>query len=499
MAGSVTPAAESVRRLIADSPAITLLRADLLPVSAAILGTILDDPPVTMDVAEFLERADDALDQLRDMGVDAPQAAQAYLNTWIGQGLVARQTGQGRLETVRLSPAALDAMDFLRRLEHPQSTVTSSRLATVTGLLRGLARSTDPSREARLADLRSQRDAIDAEIARVEAGHVDILDDAAARERLAEVLRLAGQIPADFAKVSTDLERLNRDLRQQIITSTGSRGEVLDEVFAGVDLIDESEAGRTFTAFHDLLTDIEASTALDESVDQILDRPWSHAIARRDREFLRGLLGVLQDDSEEVRRVMTGFSRSLHRFVETHEYREHRRLAAEVARTRARLTSLTATRRPTTATGYELPATSLAISTIAAWKLHNPDDNRTMTPVEAIEPGDLDLAALREQVRASEIDFDALRRAMAGTADQKQVFTLADVLDRFPADQGLATVVGLLVLAEQLSRDPAACTRSESMESLSWQTSAGGTRSMDVPRYIISEIPKEWSRRAHVL
>jgi hypothetical protein len=226
MAGSVTAAADSVRRLISDNAAMTLLRADLLPVSAAILGTILDNPPVTMDVAEFLERADDGLDQLRDIGVDAPQAAQAYLTTWIGQGLIARQPGQGRMETVRLSPAALDAMDFLRRLEHPQSTVTSSRLATVTGLLRRLARSTDPSQEARLADLRSRRDALDAEIARVEAGHIDVLDDTAARQDLAEILRLAGQIPADFTKVSTDLERLNHDLRQQIIVSTGSRGDV---------------------------------------------------------------------------------------------------------------------------------------------------------------------------------------------------------------------------------------------------------------------------------
>ncbi|MDN6021396.1 MAG: DUF3375 domain-containing protein, partial [Acidipropionibacterium jensenii] len=158
-------ATQGLRRLVADSPAMSLLRADLLPVTAAVLGTILDNPPVTMDVAEFLERADDALDQLRDMGVDAPQTAQAYLTGWIGQGLLVRQSGQARLETVRLSSSALDALDFLRRLENPQSTVTSSRLATVTTLLERLARAANPSREDRIADLKAPRDAIDAEIA----------------------------------------------------------------------------------------------------------------------------------------------------------------------------------------------------------------------------------------------------------------------------------------------------------------------------------------------
>lgn len=493
MTGSVAAATQGLRRLVADSPAMTLLRADLLPVTAAVLGTILDNPPVTMDVAEFLERADDALDQLRDMGVDAPQTAQAYLTGWIGQGLLVRQSGQARLETVRLSSSALDALDFLRRLENPQSTVTSSRLATVTTLLERLARAANPSREDRIADLKAQRDAIDAEIARAEDGRFTVLDDDTARERLAEIVRLAGQIPADFTKVSADLELLNHDLRQQIISSTGTRGDVLDEVFAGVDLIERSDAGRTFTAFHDLLNHAEASAALDESVDEILDRPWARDLLVRDREFLRRLLGVLQDDAEEIRRVMTGLSRSLHRFVETHEYREYRRLAAMVATARAHLTSLTATHRPTASTGYHLPATSLAISTIAAWKLNNPDDSRTVAPVTEVPPGELDLAALREQVRASEIDFDELRRAMAATARQLSVFSLADVLERFPCHQGLASVVGLLVLAEGLRRGPGGCTRSRQTEALSWQTSSETVRAMTVPRYIISMVPPEWS------
>lgn len=499
MAGSPTARAEALRRLVADDPAMALLRGDMMPVSAAVLSTILDEPPVTMDVSEFLERADDSLDQIRDLGVDAPRTAQEYLLGWIHQGLVVRSPGPGRTETVRLSPAALDAMDFLRRLEHPQSTVTSSRLATVTGLLRSLARDTDPYSRTRLADLQARRDAIDAEIARVESGQPpDVLDDAIAAERLAEVLRLAGQIPADFTKISADLERLNHDLRAQIVAGSGSRGDVLDDVFAGVDVIETSEAGRTFTAFHQLLTDVSASEALDESVDRILDRPWSHTLNHLDREFLRGLLGVLQDDSQEVRQVMTGFSRSLHRFVETHEYREHRRLAGELTATRSRLTEVAVEHRVTAPTGYELPATSLPISTIAAWKLHNPDDNRTMVPVSDIAPGELDLEALRAQVRASEIDFDALRRAMAATCADLGVFSLADVLERFPADQGLASIVGLLVLAEHLIRGPGRCTRSASAETLSWETSDGGRRSMSLPRYIISEIPKEWSRRVPI-
>ncbi|MDN6625007.1 MAG: DUF3375 domain-containing protein, partial [Acidipropionibacterium jensenii] len=62
-----------------------------------------------------------------------------------------------------------------------------------------------------------------------------------------------------------------------------------------------------------------------------------------------------------------------------------------------------------------------------------------------------------------------------------------------PCHQGLASVVGLLVLAEGLRRGPGGCTRSRQTEALSWQTSSETVRAMTVPRYIISMVPPEWS------
>lgn len=60
-------------------------------------------------------------------------------------------------------------------------------------------------------------------------------------------------------------EQLNRELRERIMDSDGNRGEVLDSLFAGIDLIAESEAGRTFSAFWRLLTDPEQAAMLEES------------------------------------------------------------------------------------------------------------------------------------------------------------------------------------------------------------------------------------------
>lgn len=310
-----------------------------------------------------------------------------------------------------------------------------------------------------------------------------------ARERLAEILRLAGEIPGDFARVSADLESLNRGLRERIIDQSGSRGDVLEEVFAGVDLIENSDAGRSFAAFHALVLDAERSSDFDDAVSGVLDRGFTDAVGRDDVAFLRRLLRTLQAESTQVRGVITGFSRSLRRFVESHAFREHRRLADALASAQAAALEASRVLRPFDPSGYVLDSSSLPIGSIGSWTLHNPADVRTAEPVLVRENAPLDLEALRRQVRASEIDFAELRAAVVETLGRRGVATVGDVLADHPATQGLASVVGLLLLAD------AAGAHGAGSEEVSWATGAGVQRTVRVGRYLFDHVPDDWRSR----
>jgi pyruvate formate lyase activating enzyme len=65
----------------------------------------------------------------------------------------------------------------------------------------------------------------------------------------------------------------------------GHRGDVLEQLFAGVDLIGNSEAGRTFTAFWRLLTDGEQSLALTESLDAVTHRDFARRLESLGRKM----------------------------------------------------------------------------------------------------------------------------------------------------------------------------------------------------------------------
>jgi len=108
--------------------------------------------------------------------------------------------------------------------------------------------------------------------------------------------------------------------------SEGNRGKVLDSLFAGIDLIAESEAGRTFSAFWRLLTDPEQTATLEEFLDSVISRGFVGKFDMRERRFLIRLTRNLLEQGGAVHEVLQTFARSLKHFVQSREYLEQRRI-----------------------------------------------------------------------------------------------------------------------------------------------------------------------------
>ena len=76
--------------------------------------------------------------------------------------------------------------------------------------------------------------------------------------------------------VEDDFDQLNRQLRTDLLNNEGSRGQVLEQLFAGMDLIGETQAGKTFYAFWRLLTDIEQATIFSEALTEVIGRDFAY-------------------------------------------------------------------------------------------------------------------------------------------------------------------------------------------------------------------------------
>jgi len=250
----------------------------------------------------------------------------------------------------------------------------------------------------------------------------------------------------------------------------------------GIKQVDKEtvEAGRSFLGFYELLSDVESSARLDDEIDTVLDRDFSSRLSPEDRRFLRHWRSTLMEESSSVRLTMTGFSRSLRRFVQSRAFEEHRRLAVELAQAQRLAARVAAGTQPQYRMTKHLDLTGVSLASVGSWRLHNPAEGTVDEEIVLHDVSGLDLEAVRAIVRASEIDMVELEDAVAASVARRGAATVAQVLEDSPATQGLASVIGLLLLARRRGQVV------DGVERVTWISKAGRERAASVPRLLFT-------------
>ncbi|MCY4472426.1 MAG: DUF3375 domain-containing protein [Kistimonas sp.] len=450
-------------RRMRNQPLWRLLASGNGPTVIGLLQSHLYEKERSLPASILFERLTRDLEELRAQGDDFPQTAQAYVASWLSDGYLERRFPPGATEEqYELSTATVEAIRFLAAIAEPHSAATESRLSLVIQALAGLAEDTDTDKYRRIDRLMAEQARIDKEIDAIEKGQMRVLPFDTALERTREIISLADDLTGDFRRVRDQFEQLNRDLRERIMDTDGNRGEVLDSLFAGIDLIAESEAGRTFSAFWRLLTDPEQAAMLEESLDSVMSREFVRELDMRERRFLLRLTRNLLQQGGTVHEVLQTFARSLKHFVQSREYLEQRRVNQLLKEAQGAALSIKDKVRVTESLEYSLELTSSRVRSLSQWVLYDPSLQAEPEAMREGEPAPIDLESVGELVAQSEIDFRTLKEHVCALLEQRDQASIGDVLELFPAEQGLGSVVGLLALGSRHG------TRGESTETVAW-------------------------------
>ena len=421
----------SNRRLEEKSAILKLLRSPLMPV---VLGFVAEHfPPSTKarSAIEIYDLLDADLKMLRAEGLELPHDPQTYITDWVKAGWLVRRPGNAVTgETIEPSATTLNALDSVESWQHPHSAVSAARIHSIADSLENLSRESDPDINTRLAQLAEEKEALEQLIADTERGYFEVLSADQISERVLDVLELAGTIPADFAQVRTELEEINRTLRRQLLEPEDSRGQILDDIFRGVDVIAESDAGRRFRDFYTALLEHKKSTPIDEWITNILNRESAKDLDATIADHLRRLFQDLESEGYQ-------------------DFTENRRMLELLRETRA-LAGRTIEHQhlgPLVQLHTPLTQIGMNIHSIDSLEMKNLGEEMVETLPVPLEEAHIDTEALFESVRASEIDFEELRSHITGSVDKRGQATIGDVLQDYPATQGLASVVGLLYFA----------------------------------------------------
>ena len=429
-------------------PLWQLLAADNAPQVLAILENLWLEQERTLLSSIAQERLTRELTRLREEGYNLPQTAQSYLYEWLKHGWLERRLRVGSSEEeYELSAPAVQALRFAQNQLKPRNTATESRLTSVIEQVSHLAEETNNNPEARLARLLAERERLDKEIEQTRAGHIKTLTSDQALERAREIISLVEDLAVDFHRVRDGFDKLNRQLRTDILQYDESRSRVLEALFNGVDLIAESEEGKTFNAFWRLLTDNAQSATLLDALDEVLSRPFARRLDPEERKFLHRLTDRLMTEGSLIHEVQTQFARSLRTFVQSSEFQEQRRLQTVLKQAQQAALGARDTVSLVRPLPFHLTLTVAEFSSAGQLTLHDPELHAPPTVVTQVELPPLDLSQIDEMVRQSDIDFPQLKRNLLELLRHRSQVSVGEVLTIYPATQGLGSVIGYVALA----------------------------------------------------
>jgi hypothetical protein len=352
-----------------------------------------------------------------------------------------------------------------------------------------LAEDTNPDPGSRRDALLAERARIDRQLDDLGRGIVETLPTERALERAREVIALADELAADFRRVRDDFEQLNRQLRTDLLNNEGSRGQVLEQLFAGMDLIGETSAGKTFYAFWRLLTDIEQATIFSEALTEVIGRDFAKQLGLEEKRFLRNLTNRLLDEGSLVHEVLQSFARSLRTFVQSREYLEQRRFTSVLRVSQRDALAIKHEVRANQDIGFTLWLTSARLRSASQWRLYDPAERIADANMKDAPSSSMSLHDIAGMVRNSEIDFALLKRNIHERLQHSSVVGIDELLRVYPATQGLGSVVGYIHLAIRHGQV------TPSQVQVTWRGMDSVRRAASVPSvYFLKEKQHEFAR-----
>ena len=430
-------------------PAWRLLRSDHAALMASFLHRVFVLPNVrVMAAADLAEALEDELYALRArLGEGTfPKAALDYLNDWANpdKGWLRKFYRQGSDDPqFDLTPSTEKAIAWIATLTERSFVGTESRLLTLFELLKQMSRGSESDPGKRVAELHKQRDDIDAEIARVLAGDVPLLDDTGLKDRFQQFMQLARELLTDFREVEQNFRLLDRRVRERIALWEGAKGALLEEIMGERDAIANSDQGRSFRAFWDFLMSSRRQEELTELLARVLSLP-SVVELKPDARTRRVHYDWLEA-GEHTQRTVAQLSQQLRRFLDDQAWLENRRIMDILHAIEGKALALRD--NPPAGEVMNVAQPSAEVELPMERRLFAPATKPWILDIE-LQSGDvnLDAEALYAQVV---VDRARLSRNIQHAFQDLSQVTLRELTEAEPLQQGLAELVAYLQLGSE--------------------------------------------------
>lgn len=461
-----------------NNPAWRLLTAAHAPLVASFLyATFIETNTRTYLQSELTLKLEDHLYRLRGHAGDSefPKNASEYLDDWASDEhswLRKYYAGSTDEASYDITPATEKALEWLASLQARQFVGTESRMMTVFDLLRQLVERAQTDPRVRIAELERRKKEIDREIRDIERGRLEVLDPTQIRERFMQIASTARGLLFDFREVEQNFRNLDREVRERIATWEGGKAGLLEEVFNQRDIIADSDQGKSFKAFWDLLMAPERQEELSVLLEQAFSMEAVQAL-EPDGRLLRIHYDWLEA-GETAQRTVARLSQQLRRYLDDQAWIENRRIMDLIRQLEQN--ALAVRTNPPAGDQMTLDEPAPRLGLVMDRPLFTPPEKTELDVDIVDEP--VDLFALDALFSTSHVDRSRLLRSIGRELQSRPQVSLDEVIQAHPLEQGLAELISYLSLAADESD---AVIDDSRRAVITWVDDQGTTRRAEMP------------------
>ncbi|MEO3813408.1 DUF3375 domain-containing protein [Sphaerisporangium sp. B11E5] len=310
-----------------QNPMLALLHQTHAPFVVTVLSMVFTAERPKVAVADSHAEINDALDQLRAAGYGDEDNqplptgnARDLCRQWVQAGWLVRQVSDDDVEVYRLSAYGVGALEVAGRVGGVRTRVSESRVRTLLEAIERLAQDADPDVMARISRLHEEIQHRQKELTRLEQGGVvETVEDEQLLEAAENVLHLARELPADFARVAESIKAIQRDVVAELRHDVRPTGEVLREYLArGRRILDATPEGRAFAGALRLIGDPAQIDHLWSQLRTVLRHRFTDLLPEQQR---RELTEISRRIEQGVKEVLTAQRQASH--VITTQVRNH--------------------------------------------------------------------------------------------------------------------------------------------------------------------------------
>ncbi len=437
---------EYLKNLKKHNRTLKLLNSDNFAMSVAFFYFVfVEKKYITITHREILTLLDDFLYNLNQIyGNIYPKTPKEYLDDFASDksAYLKKYYGSDGELLYELTPYSQKALEIVESLERKEFVGSRSKFNAIFELLEELIFETNYSDKERVAKLKEQKAKIDKQIEAIEAKEDIRFDSSRVKEHFMLIEEQSRKLKYDFAQIEYNFRDLNASAMEQIATTNESKDGVLSSIFDIEDSIRQSDQGKSFFAFWQILTDAQKSEQLSQMLEQLYNLK---EVQEVDKDgSLKHLKFDLLNNANKIAKVTARLMEQLRRFIDDKVWVENRKileLCKEIEQKAIEIKN----NPPKQRNFIAIDGVKVSIDSVFEKSLYTPKERVEFKAEVKEEELSLDLDSFYDIFY---VDEEALKQSINTLLQIKPQCTLKEVTDRFPVEKGVAELVSYLSIAK---------------------------------------------------